>query len=125
MFSFFPNNHHAAMNVLSFRAKLINGSDVVVWIEDTDLAFNSPMGVSKIALRNVDKMINHNTAVITRKQLSTNHFEIICYDGCKIVGSPRSPATLRLRGNGVPHARGKIPMWEIEWLERREIGSRG
>jgi hypothetical protein len=108
---------HAAKPLLDIRIKLFDGSEVHLHAQDTELVFKTALGVSRIALSNVAWMKNVAKVVTLRKFLWANKFEIHCSDGCKIIGVPKSPAFIHFRDPDTPHARGKIRLWEIDWLE--------
>ncbi|GEM_PF-4224559 len=111
------DNKHAAKPLLEIRTKLYDGSEVHLQAQDTELVFKTALGVSRIVLRNVARMENVANVVTLRKFLWANKFEITCSDGCKIIGVPLSPAVIHFHDHATPHARGKIKLWEIDWLE--------
>jgi hypothetical protein len=109
--------NHNDKPLLNIRTKLYDGSEVHLHVKDTELLFKTALGVSRIALRNIARMENVASVVTLRKFLWANKFKIHCLDGCKIVGVPKSPAIIHFYDPDTPHARGKIKLWEIEWLE--------
>lgn len=113
-------NHYvkdANKPLLDIRAKLFDGSEVHLHAQDTELVFKTALGLSRIALSNVARIKNVSTVVTLRKFLWANKFEIHCRDGCKIIGVPKSPAAIRFSDPDTPHARGKLKLCEIDWLE--------
>jgi hypothetical protein len=117
LFGIHNDKHDAAKMLLEIRTKLCDGTEVHLQAQDTELLFKTGLGVSRIALRNIARMENVANVVTLRKLLRANKFEIICRDGCKIIGVPLSPAVIHFHDQGTPHARGKIKLWEIDWLE--------
>lgn len=109
--------NHNDKPLLSIRTKLYDGSEVHLHVKDTELLFKTGLGISRIALRNIERMENVASVVTLRKFLWANKFKIQCVDGCKIVGVPKSPAIIHFYDPDTPHARGKIKLWEIDWLE--------
>lgn len=112
---------HAAKLLLDIRTKLFDGTEIHLLAQDTELVFKTALGVSRILLSNVARIKNVSTVVTLRKFLWANKFEIHCSDGCKIIGVPKSPAVIHFRDPDTPHARGKIKLWEIDWLEVQTI----
>ena len=118
LFGNFSNKkNHAAKRLVMVRAKLYDGSDVVVHVEDAELVFKTAMGISRILVSNIKHMKNIANVVTLRKVLWANKFEIHCLDGCVIIGVPKSPGKIELDGLNHPHERGHIKLWEIDWLE--------
>jgi hypothetical protein len=111
------HDRNAAKSLLVIRTKLYDGSEINAHVEDIELVFKTALGISRIALRNVEHMENVAKVVTLRKFLWANKFEIHCNDGCKIFGVPRSPAVIHFRDPSSPHTRGDIKLWEIDWLE--------
>ncbi len=111
------HERNAAKPLLTVRARLYDGSELSVHVEDTELVFKTALGISRIALRNVERMENVSKVVTLRKFLWASKFEIHCRDGAKLFGVPRSPAVIHFRDPSAPHTRGDIKLWEIDWLE--------
>jgi len=114
---FSGHNHHAAKRPLFITMKLYDGSEITVQMEDTLLVFRTAFGDSKIALSNIMRMDNVGNVITLRKLSRANKFQIECLDGCRIIGAPKSPAKLHFFDENMPHGRGEIRMWEIDWLE--------
>ena len=108
---------HAAKPLVALVVKLYDDSEIHVHAEDTELTFKTALGVSKINLSAIAHMENISKAVNLRKYLWANKFEIHCVDGSKFFGVPQSPAVIDFRDPHAPLRRGKIKLWEIDWLK--------
>lgn len=118
LFGQFSNNkNHAAKRLIMVRAKLYDGSDVVVQVQDTELVFKTALGVSRILLSDIKHMKNIANVETLRMDSWANKFEIHQIDGSVIIGVPKSPGKIELDGLNPAHERGHIKLWEIDWLE--------
>jgi len=118
LFGLYPNHtRDAPPRLLTVKAKLYDGSEIIAEVEDALLVFKTGLGDSRILLRNIKSIENIANVVTLRRLLRANKFKIHCMDGCKLVGIPVAPTALRLHRNGTPHAHGTIHLWKIDSLE--------
>lgn len=111
------NGNHTAVEVLTVKIKLCDGSYLTARIENTELVFKTgPRATSRFALSEILQLKNVSRAVTLRDYLWANEFEIYFDDGNRIVGVPKSPAVIHVNGLNAPHSRGNIPLWKIDSL---------
>ncbi|MDZ7269362.1 MAG: hypothetical protein ONB48_18260 [candidate division KSB1 bacterium] len=120
----FPSHHkHEVVPLLTLHAGLYDGSEITALAENRMLTFATAMGPTRIGLRQIASMKNISHVVALRRYLWANKFEIEFRDGCRLIGTPRHPRALPLYDNGAPHARGRLQLWEIDWLRIETDGA--
>ena len=101
---------------LAARTRLLDGSELLVHLEDVPLVFETCWGNFRVDLHRVSRLHNVATVVALREYLWANRFEIFCRDGNKIIGVPKSPQALQLHPDEHLPEHGQIKLCEIDWL---------
>ncbi len=117
LLDFFPAiRNRAPTGLLTFRARLYDGSEITASIADVELRFRTGIGVYRVFLSHIVRLKNIANVVTSRQYLWANKFEIVCDDDTLIIGKPIGPNRLWLVDEASPHRRVHIDIWEIDWL---------
>lgn len=110
------NRHAVPATYLYARTKLLDGSELLIHLEDAVLVFETGWGEYRVPLRRVTRLHNIAKVVALREYLWANRFEVFSKDGNKVIGVPKSPRVLRLHRDEHLPERGEIKLCEIDWL---------
>ncbi len=113
---FLANDHSHPRSFLHVRTRLLDGTEMLLHVEDTELIFETVWGSYRLPLHQVTRLHNIAKVVALREYLWASRFEVFSQDGNKVIGVPKSPRVLYLQKNDKLSERGQIKLCEIDWL---------